>query len=157
MGRNGAGKSTVLDLIAGMRRPTTGMVVLDGRPLHAWTAAERARRVGHLPQTVQADLPFTVEQLVLMGRYPHADRWFESEADHRAAERAMATRSVCRSAIAVSTLSGGERKVLLAACPRRNRRSCCSTSRRRFSTSISSCTASACCATKLHRAAPAWR
>ena len=70
MGRNGAGKSTVLDLIAGMRRPSRGTVMLDGRPLDAWTPTERARRVGHLPQAVRAELPFTVEQLVLMGRYP---------------------------------------------------------------------------------------
>jgi iron complex transport system ATP-binding protein len=118
MGRNGAGKSTVLDLIAGMRRPTAGTILLDGRPLHTWTATERAVRVGHLPQTVRAELPFTVEQLVLMGRYPHADRWFESDADRRAAVRAMTT---CDCLVfrdrGVSTLSGGERqRVLLAAC-----------------------------------------
>jgi iron complex transport system ATP-binding protein len=118
MGRNGAGKSTVMDVMAGMRRPTHGTVMLDGRPLTAWTSMERARRVGHLPQTVRAEMPFTVEQLVLMGRYPHADRWFESDADRRAAERAMTT---CGCLVfrdrRVSTLSGGERqRVLLAAC-----------------------------------------
>jgi iron complex transport system ATP-binding protein len=118
MGRNGAGKSTVLDVMAGMRRPSGGTVVLDGRPLDAWTATERARRVGHLPQAVRAELPFTVEQLVLMGRYPHADRWFESDADRRAAQQAMAT---CGCLMfrdrRISTLSGGERqRVLLAAC-----------------------------------------
>jgi iron complex transport system ATP-binding protein len=118
MGRNGAGKSTVLDLIAGMRRPTAGTISLDGRPLQAWTATERAIRVGHLPQAVRAELPFTVEQLVLMGRYPHADRWFESDADRRAAVQAM---TICDCLVfrdrRVSTLSGGERqRVLLAAC-----------------------------------------
>ena len=118
MGRNGAGKSTVLDIMAGMRRPSAGAITLDGKPLDSWTPSERARRVGHLPQAVRAELPFTVEQLVLMGRYPHADRWFESDADRRAAERAMAT---CECLMfrdrRVSTLSGGERqRALLAAC-----------------------------------------
>jgi iron complex transport system ATP-binding protein len=118
IGRNGAGKSTILDLIAGMRRPTAGTVWLDGRPLGTWTALERARRVGHLPQVVRAELPFTAEQVVLMGRYPHADRWFESAADRRAAEQAMIT---CDCLVfrdrRLSTLSGGERqRVLLAAC-----------------------------------------
>ena len=118
MGRNGAGKSTVLDLIAGLRRPAAGGVVLDGRPLQDWTAAERARRIGHLPQVVRAELPFTVAQVVMMGRYPHADRWFESDADRDASERAMATcQCLAFRDRRLSTLSGGERqRVLLAAC-----------------------------------------
>jgi iron complex transport system ATP-binding protein len=118
MGRNGAGKSTVMDLIAGMRRPTAGTIHLDGRPIDAWTPNERARRIGHLPQAVRGELPFTVEQLVLMGRYPHADRWFESTADRRAAEHAMTTcECLAFRHRRVSTLSGGERqRVLLAAC-----------------------------------------
>ena len=118
MGRNGAGKSTVLDLMAGTRQPASGRIVLADRPLEAWTARERARRVGHLPQIARAELVYTAEQIVLMGRYPHADRWFESDADRVAVDRAMAR---CHCAEfrdrRMSTLSGGERqRVLLAAC-----------------------------------------
>jgi iron complex transport system ATP-binding protein len=118
MGRNGAGKSTVLDLMAGTRQPASGRVVLGDRPLEAWTPRERARRIAHLPQIARAELVFTAEQIVLMGRYPHADRWFESDADRVAVERAMA---LCHCAEfrdrRMSTLSGGERqRVLLAAC-----------------------------------------
>jgi iron complex transport system ATP-binding protein len=118
MGRNGAGKSTLLDLIAGVRRPLAGRIMLQGRGLHGWSATERARLVGHLPQAVRGELPFTVEQLVLMGRYPWADRWFESDADRAAAEHAMVTWDCLKfRQRRVSTLSGGERqRVLLAAC-----------------------------------------
>jgi iron complex transport system ATP-binding protein len=118
MGRNGAGKSTLLDLIAGVRRPAAGRIVLQGRRLHAWSAIERARLIGHLPQAVRSELPFTVEQLILMGRYPWADRWFESDADRAAVEHAMVTWDCLRFRDRrVSTLSGGERqRVLLAAC-----------------------------------------
>jgi iron complex transport system ATP-binding protein len=118
MGRNGAGKSTVMDLVAGSRRPSAGRIALDGRLLHDWTPVERAQRVAHLPQTVSSELPFTVEELVLMGRYPHADRWFESLADRRAAERAMrACECLSLRARRLSTLSGGERqRAMLAAC-----------------------------------------
>ncbi len=118
MGRNGAGKSTLLDIAAGLRRATAGQVSLEGRALDEWTPRDRARHLTHLPQAVRPDLPFVAGELVLMGRYPHTDRWFESDADRQAVETAM-RRTGCwdlrhRTAW---TLSGGERqRVLLAAC-----------------------------------------
>jgi ABC-type cobalamin/Fe3+-siderophores transport system ATPase subunit len=118
VGRNGAGKSTLLDLIAGLRAPAAGEIVLDDRPLREWPAAERARTVGHLPQLVPGDVPFTAEQLVLMGRYPYADRWSESPEDEARVIDAM-TRCACLEFRhrRLATLSGGERqRVLLAAC-----------------------------------------
>jgi iron complex transport system ATP-binding protein len=117
-GRNGAGKSTVLDLIAGLRRPAAGDISLDGRPLSTWTPLERARAIGHLPQTVHATSGVTVNQVVMMGRYPHADRWFESATDRAAAERAMRECGCLEfRGRRMATLSGGERqRVLLAAC-----------------------------------------
>jgi iron complex transport system ATP-binding protein len=118
MGRNGAGKSTLLDIVAGLRRPTGGVVRLDDRPAAGWDPRARARFVAHLPQAVRPDLPFLAGELVLMGRYPHTDRWFESDDDRVAVERAM-QRTGCwelRDRL-VQTLSGGERqRVLLAAC-----------------------------------------
>jgi iron complex transport system ATP-binding protein len=118
MGRNGAGKSTLLDVVAGLRQPTGGTVRIDHRAAAAWDARERARLVAHLPQVVRPDLPFLAGELVLMGRYPHTDRWFESNEDRHAVEQAM-RRTECwqlRDRL-MPTLSGGERqRVLLAAC-----------------------------------------
>jgi iron complex transport system ATP-binding protein len=118
MGVNGVGKSTLLDIVAGLHAPNTGEVLLSGRNLISWPAAERARRISHLPQGTKQELPFTVEQVVLMGRYAYADRWFESEADRSYARDAM-LRMDClpfRDRL-FSTLSGGEQqRVLLAAC-----------------------------------------
>jgi len=118
MGRNGAGKSTLLDIMAGLRTPTEGSVALDGRSLDEWPLVERARVLAHLPQMLRADLSVRAEALVLMGRYPHASRWFESEDDRRVAHEAMA-RCECLEfrSRRLSTLSGGERqRVYLAAC-----------------------------------------
>lgn len=118
MGRNGAGKSSLLDLVAGLRRPTEGAVSLDGRPLEYWSPDELARSISHLPQMVRADVAISAEELVLMGRYPHASGWTESESDRHVARRAM-SRCGCLEFRdrRLSTLSGGERqRVLLAAC-----------------------------------------
>jgi iron complex transport system ATP-binding protein len=118
MGRNGTGKTTVMDLLAGLRRPDAGEIVLSGRPLEDWPAVERARRIGHLPQTVRTQSLMTVEQIVMMGRYPHLVRRGGSDADREIAERAMRDCDCLRFRHRrLSTLSGGERqRVLLAAC-----------------------------------------
>jgi iron complex transport system ATP-binding protein len=118
VGRNGAGKSTLLDIIAGLRTPSHGGVWLAERRLDTWTAVERARILAHLPQGLRIDLSMHAEALVLMGRYAHAGRWFESDDDRAIAAAAMA-RCDCLPFRdrTVGSLSGGERqRVLLATC-----------------------------------------
>jgi iron complex transport system ATP-binding protein len=118
MGINGAGKSTLLDILAGLRAPHAGDIQLNGRRLKSWSAKERSQSIGHLPQGTKQELPFTVEQVVLMGRYAHADRWFESGDDHAYARDAMLRMDCLQFRDRLfSTLSGGEQqRVLLAAC-----------------------------------------
>jgi len=118
MGVNGAGKSTLLDIVAGLRAPNSGEILLHGRNLRNWPAKDRSRQISHLPQGTDHDLPFTVEQVVLMGRYAYADRWFESDEDHVYARDAMQRMDCLQFRDRLfSTLSGGERqRVLLAAC-----------------------------------------
>jgi iron complex transport system ATP-binding protein len=118
MGVNGAGKSTLLDILAGLRSPDSGTVLFRNRDLRSWPAKERSRRISHLPQGTRHELPFTVEQVVLMGRYAYADRWFESDEDHAYARDAMLRMDCLQFRDRLySTLSGGERqRVLLASC-----------------------------------------
>ena len=118
MGVNGAGKSTLLDIVAGLREPDAGDVQLQGRGLRKWPAKERARWISHLPQGTRQELPFSVGQVVMMGRYPYADSWFESSEDHAYAEDAMRRMDCLKLRDRMyATLSGGERqRVLLAAC-----------------------------------------
>lgn len=118
MGLNGAGKSTLLDILAGLRRPDSGEVIFRDRPLSSWPSRERCQQISHLPQGTRKELPFSVEQMVLMGRYAYADRWFESKDDRAYAEDAMLRMDCSRFRDRLfSSLSGGEQqRVLLAAC-----------------------------------------
>jgi iron complex transport system ATP-binding protein len=122
LGINGSGKSTLLDIISGFRKPQTGSITINGRRQEEWKHREMAQQISHLPQAIHADLPFTAEQLVGMGRYPHTDSWFESEEDHRHIRAAM-ERTSCwpQRHRAFGSLSGGERqRVLVAACLAQN-------------------------------------
>ncbi|MCS7044195.1 MAG: ABC transporter ATP-binding protein [Bryobacterales bacterium] len=118
VGRNGSGKSTLLNLMAGLLEPRSGEVLLAGRPLGAMPARRRAAWISHLPQTAPGGLGFTVEQVVLMGRYASAEGWFESACDRQACLEAMARLGLdpLRDR-RISALSGGERqRALLASC-----------------------------------------
>ena len=112
LGPNSAGKTTLIRLLTKIVTPTRGTIEVDGVPLPSMTRAELARRVAVVPQDVPQGLPFTVEQLVLMGRYAHAPhRFFETEADVAVAREAMAATGVLDLAgTRVAILSGGERQ-----------------------------------------------
>ena len=72
LGPNGAGKSSLLGALCGELSPAAGQVLLDGRSLAAWPGRERARRLAVLPQSSTLSFPFAVEEVVAMGRLPHA-------------------------------------------------------------------------------------
>lgn len=71
VGPSGAGKSTLLRTLCGDLTPVGGEVWMAGRPVSAWSLAERAVRRAVLPQHASLTFPLTVFDVVLMGRAPH--------------------------------------------------------------------------------------
>jgi iron complex transport system ATP-binding protein len=117
IGPNSAGKTTLIRLLSRVIEPAAGEIRFEGRRLAEMPRAALARVVAVVPQDVPPALPFTVEQLVLMGRYPHGPaRFFETDEDRAAARAAMTVTGVLDLARApVARLSGGERqRVVLA-------------------------------------------
>lgn len=119
VGKNGAGKSTLLRLAAGLLAPTSGRVRCFGRDPAAGDRAQIARKVSFLPQSYRLAFPFSVAEVVLMGRYAHGRRGLlalESNADVDAAREAMDRCDVLDlERRRFDELSGGEqRRVLLA-------------------------------------------
>lgn len=112
LGPNSAGKTTLVRLLTRVVTPAGGEIRLAGRPLATVPRRELARRVAVVAQEAGAALPFTVEALVLLGRYPHGPRrFFEDARDRAVARQAMALAGVLHLAGApVASLSGGERQ-----------------------------------------------
>jgi iron complex transport system ATP-binding protein len=109
VGPNGAGKSTLLSVLSGDIRAHRGDVFADDRPLASMSHRDRARARAVLTQDNQLSFPFTVRQVVLMGRSPWA-RTENSAEDERAVDEAMSATDVTHlAARRFTSLSGGER------------------------------------------------
>lgn len=117
VGPNGAGKSSLLGLLAGLRQPDAGQVLLDGRPLSDWPARQRAQRLAWLSQQGEAEGDIASADVVALGRLPHQGLFgAPGPADTAAVQAALAeTASTPFAARRLNALSGGERqRVLLA-------------------------------------------
>ena len=117
IGRNGAGKTTLLRIAAGTLAADAGRVLLDDHAIDAYERRARARHVALVPQDTQVPFPFSVAELVLMGRTPHLGfLGFENAHDLDVAQRAMERMGIAALADrAVPTLSGGERQLAIVA------------------------------------------
>ncbi|WP_322045539.1 ABC transporter ATP-binding protein [Paraburkholderia sp. J67] len=117
LGINGAGKSTLLRVLLGLLAPAAGAVHLHGKPLSRHTRRAIARHVAWVPQQHTPQFPYTVEQIVALGRLPHRGVMRAPRAEDREAV-AIALDDMQIAHLAqrdYGALSGGERqRVMLA-------------------------------------------
>jgi iron complex transport system ATP-binding protein len=110
MGTNGAGKSTLLKILSGELQAFSGKVYLGNKTLPEWKRSELSKIKGVLPQQSDLKLPFRVNEVVMMGRYPHFDKK-EHEKDRATVERSLAKTGIRHLAQRLYTeLSGGEQQ-----------------------------------------------
>ena len=112
IGPNGSGKTTILDLLAGHRQPASGKINYRGRRLSSYSKLQLSKEIALVPQNFYINFPFTVQEIVMMGRYPHIARFGAPSADDRQLVREVMDKSEIADFADryVTELSGGERQ-----------------------------------------------
>lgn len=108
VGPNGAGKSTFLKILSGDVAPSSGAVLLNGRPLPVWDVGELARQRAVLPQTPELAFAFRAWDVVALGRHPHRHGVSRDVDDAAIAAAMHATETRAFASRDCTTLSGGE-------------------------------------------------
>ena len=103
--------------ISGIEKRQKGRVEIMGLPIRSYSRRSLARTLAFVPQLLLEDIPFTVTEVVLMGRSPHLGMLgLEEKADLEIARQAMAFTEVDQLADRkIDQLSGGERQRVLIA------------------------------------------
>lgn len=117
VGPNGSGKTTLLHALTGYMHSTSGTVQLRGRPIKSLSRADIARQVAFVPQFTETVYGFSVDEMVLMGRYPYGGFGIVDSPQHaRLAANALDQLGVSHLQGRIfNELSGGERQLVLLA------------------------------------------
>ena len=117
LGPNGSGKSTLFKTMMGLLPALSGELQVLNKPIRRWSRRSLARRVGYVPQAHDSMFPFTVEEIVLMGRSAHLGPYSVPAAhDRNIAQQCLEQLNILKlRGKAYTEISGGERQLTLIA------------------------------------------
>lgn len=117
IGPNGSGKTTLLDLLARHKLPDEGNISYQGKTLSSFSKKELSKKIALVPQNFYINFPFTVKEIVMMGRYPHIPRFAAPSSDDlNILQNVMQLTEISKfSDRYITELSGGERQRVIFA------------------------------------------
>lgn len=112
IGPNGSGKTTLMKVMAGILKPKNGRLKILNRTVESYARKDLARTMAFVPQMMPVDFPFSVMEVVLMGRSPYMGMLgVEQEEDLKIAEQALTFTGINHLARRkLDQLSGGEQQ-----------------------------------------------
>lgn len=117
LGPNGVGKTTFFKTILGFLKLHGGEIKLDGQNINNWKKNKLAKVIGYVPQAHIPPFPFTVLDIVVMGRTAHLGMFASpSKKDVEISEKALDSLNITYLKDKIYTeISGGERQMVLIA------------------------------------------
>ena len=117
LGPNGCGKTTTMKAVLGLLPIMAGEVRVAGESVAAMSERERAKHLAYIPQAHTPPFPFSVADVVVLGRTPYVNRMRAIPAqDKRIARDCMERMGVLKFADRPYThLSGGQQQLVLIA------------------------------------------
>jgi iron complex transport system ATP-binding protein len=117
LGPNGVGKTTLFKSMLGFLKLKAGNVLIDGEDISTWSIKKTAKTIGYVPQVHTPPFPFTVLDVVAMGRVAHMGLFgTPSATDMSEAESALDRLGILGFKDKIYTeISGGERQMVLIA------------------------------------------
>ncbi len=117
IGPNGAGKTTLLDILAGIKQAKSGSIRLFQKGINNYSKRELAKLIALIPQEYHIEFDFTVEEILLMGRYPHLARFQSiSEYDQKIINKVINQLNLSKILKKyITELSGGEKQRVIFA------------------------------------------
>lgn len=117
LGANGTGKTTLIKCLNGLMKLNSGKVLLEGQDIYSLNHSDIAKNIGYIPQMHNSTFPFTILDVVLMGRAPHIDIFSSpSKKDIKIAEASLKSLNIYHMKDKPYTeISGGEQQLVFIA------------------------------------------
>ncbi len=112
LGPNGSGKTTFLDLLTRFLKPDSGNILFDNKDILSFSRKELAKKIALVSQDYYINFPYTVKEVVSMGRHPYMGRFFNLNEEERDIVNTISKATEIQNLLErkITQLSGGERQ-----------------------------------------------